>query len=207
MINTSIIIPVYNCERYIGQAVTSALRQYASECPYEIIVVNDGSTDGTRGILFDMQRNLPTGAIRIVDQDNGGQAAAENTGICAFREKNVLLLDADDLLAPEAIEILATGLKTHSWATGEYSAFSDTTGKHLYTTDKSRFSHIGTREETHPLLYANISGHPKAFTRREAEIVGGLDASLRVANDYDLALKILYPGIDRPFHYTGCVLY
>ena len=86
----SIIIPVYNGETYIAEAVESALVQdYPSK---EVIVVNDGSTDGTMEVLRQFG-----GSIRVVDQANGGPPRARNAGLAAARGEYVAFLDADDV--------------------------------------------------------------------------------------------------------------
>jgi glycosyltransferase involved in cell wall biosynthesis len=86
----SVVIPVYNCERTIAAAVESALAQrFGGE--FEVIVVNDGSTDGTRAAL---EKFGPL--IRVIDQENAGVAAARNAGIRAAAGEYIALLDADD---------------------------------------------------------------------------------------------------------------
>ena len=86
----SIIIPVYNCETYIAEAVNSALVQdYAHK---EVIVVNDGSTDGTLNALRRFGNT-----IRVVDQVNGGPPRARNAGLAVARGDYVAFLDADDI--------------------------------------------------------------------------------------------------------------
>ncbi|KPF45630.1 hypothetical protein D621_17775 [beta proteobacterium AAP51] len=86
----SIIIPVFNCEAYVAEAVESALAQdYPDK---EVIVVNDGSTDGTLQVLQGFGSR-----IRVVDQVNGGPPRARNAGLAAARGDYVAFLDADDI--------------------------------------------------------------------------------------------------------------
>lgn len=86
----TVIIPVYNCERFVAEAVQSALDQdYGNK---EIIVVNDGSTDGTLRVLRQFGDS-----IRVVDQKNGGPPIARNNGLRAMRGDYVAFLDADDV--------------------------------------------------------------------------------------------------------------
>jgi glycosyltransferase involved in cell wall biosynthesis len=93
----SVIIPSYNCARYVGQSVESVFAQ--SRQPEEIIVVDDGSTDGTRQAL-----ELYRGRIRYIYQENRGAAAARNNGIRTATGDFVAFLDADDLWLPEKLE-------------------------------------------------------------------------------------------------------
>jgi glycosyltransferase involved in cell wall biosynthesis len=95
----SIIISNYNYERYIGAAVDSALAQTVPDC--EVIVVDDGSTDGSRAVL-ECYRNDPR--VRLILQENGGQAVAMNVGFAASRGDVVIFLDSDDALHPNAVE-------------------------------------------------------------------------------------------------------
>jgi glycosyltransferase involved in cell wall biosynthesis len=87
----SIIIPVYNCERYLAEAIESALAQ--TYHPIEIIVVNDGSTDNSADVaksFFDSQ-------VRYCYQPNSGQGAARNQGVNVARGDFLAFLDADDV--------------------------------------------------------------------------------------------------------------
>lgn len=92
----SIVINNYNYARYLGAAIDSALAQ--SEPALEVIVVDDGSTDHSRDVIEHYGAR-----IQAIFQPNGGQAAAFNTGIRAARGEWVWLLDADDVLKPDAI--------------------------------------------------------------------------------------------------------
>ena len=85
----SVIIPAYNCERFIAEAVES-IRQQNYE-PIEIIIIDDGSTDGTLACLKSLGED-----IRYVYQSNMGPAAARNRGIAMARGEVIAFLDADD---------------------------------------------------------------------------------------------------------------
>ncbi len=92
----TIVIVNYNYERYVGTAISSALEQ--SYEPLDIIVVDDGSTDGSRQIISSYG-----GHLRAVFQDNAGQGAAYNAGWREARGEFVLFLDSDDVLEKDAI--------------------------------------------------------------------------------------------------------
>src|SRR5665213_627405 len=85
----SVIIPLFNCERYVAEAIDSALRQ--TYPPLEIVVVNDGSTDSGPAIVESYGDR-----VRMITQANGGQSSARNTAIAAARGEWVALLDSDD---------------------------------------------------------------------------------------------------------------
>lgn len=97
MLLVSVVVPAYNAERTIGATLESALHQTHRET--EIIVVDDGSTDGTAGVVAAFGER-----IRYLRQPNAGAAAARNTGIAAARGEFVALLDADDLWLPQKLE-------------------------------------------------------------------------------------------------------
>lgn len=92
---TSIIIPTYNHREYVGDAIRSALAQTAH---VEVIVVDDGSTDGTAGMVA---ASFPV--VRLIEQKHAGPSAARNRGLDAARGDFVMFLDADDVIAPNKV--------------------------------------------------------------------------------------------------------
>lgn len=96
----SVVIPCYNYEKYVGLALESVRRQRVA--PLEVIVVDDGSTDGSAAVIH----SFP--GVRYFHQDNAGHVAAFNRGYAESRGDVVLFLDADDVLEPDAIaEVVA----------------------------------------------------------------------------------------------------
>jgi GT2 family glycosyltransferase len=93
----SVVVPVYNREKLVGPCIDSVLAQTFTD--YELIVVDDGSTDGTPEVL----RSYAT-RIRTVRQENCGPEVARDRGIRMARGEYVALLDSDDLLWPHALE-------------------------------------------------------------------------------------------------------
>lgn len=96
----SVIVPIYNVERYLAGCLDSVL--YPEREDYEIVAVNDGSTDSSPAILADYVRRFPA-LIRRVDTPNGGLGHARNEGLAAARGDYLLFLDSDDTLAPGAL--------------------------------------------------------------------------------------------------------
>lgn len=90
----SVVIPAYNCENFLDEAISSVLNQSFQDL--EIIVVNDGSTDNTTSVL-DTFRDR----IRIINQSNKGKSEARNTGIEASSGDFVAFMDADDISHPD----------------------------------------------------------------------------------------------------------
>ena len=95
----SIVLPVYNAELYVEEAINSCLNQTYSK--FEVIAVNDGSTDSSFEILDSFSDR-----IRIISQENKGIAGALNTGIRAMKSNWYKLMNADDVLYPDCVEIL-----------------------------------------------------------------------------------------------------
>jgi glycosyltransferase involved in cell wall biosynthesis len=100
MPSLSVIIPLYNKEKEIPDTLRSVLAQDFQD--YEVVVINDGSTDGS----VDAVRKCEDERIRIISQNNSGVSAARNRGILESRGEYILLLDADDTLMPGAFDIL-----------------------------------------------------------------------------------------------------
>lgn len=91
----SVVIPAHNVAEFLGDAVSSVLAQEYSDL--EIIVVDDGSTDGTADAI------PQSPSIQCVRRERGGPAAARNTGLCLARGEYIAFLDADDMWAPRSL--------------------------------------------------------------------------------------------------------
>ena len=93
----SVVIPLYNKELSIRRTIESVLSQ--SYSPYELIVVNDGSTDAGEKVVA----NFTDSRIRLINQDNRGVSAARNRGIAEAKSEHLCLLDTDDELLPNSL--------------------------------------------------------------------------------------------------------
>ncbi|MCD7830078.1 MAG: glycosyltransferase, partial [Clostridiales bacterium] len=96
----SVILPVYNVERYLRQSLDSILDQTLTD--FELICINDGSTDGSRAILEEYAQK--DARITVLDQENHGLGAARNRGLAVAQGEYVIFLDSDDFFAPELLE-------------------------------------------------------------------------------------------------------
>lgn len=105
----SIVMPVYNSEEYLEEAVESCLTQTYQNI--EIIAVNDGSTDSSQEILERLA--MADHRIKILKQANEGSASARNVGIKSSKGDLIALLDSDDIMFPERIEIQKSFLDKH----------------------------------------------------------------------------------------------
>lgn len=119
----SVIIPVYNKASFVKETLESVLSQ--SYTNTELVLVNDGSTDGSIQILREFQQKFP-GKVRVIDSINLGVSAATNLGIHAAKGEFIQFLDADDLMSPDKIEKqinLLSGKGPNEIATCEWVTF------------------------------------------------------------------------------------
>lgn len=100
----SFIVPVFNAKATLERCLDSVFAQLLDEGSYEIILVNDGSTDGSEEISFLLSKTHK--CIRVINQQNQGISAARNRGIQAARGKYLCFVDADDCLYPNGIRSL-----------------------------------------------------------------------------------------------------
>lgn len=96
----SVIIPCYNAEKYLAQCIDSILAQTRRDI--EIICIDDGSSDGTMGILEEYEKK--DGRIRVIRQENAGAGAARNNGLRWATGEYLSFLDADDFFEPDMLE-------------------------------------------------------------------------------------------------------
>ncbi len=101
MLKLSLIVPVYNVERYLVKCLNSLLGQDIATDDYEIIVVNDGSTDSSADIAEQFAEKYPN--IQSIHQKNRGLGGARNTGIQYANGKYIQFVDSDDYLAPNVL--------------------------------------------------------------------------------------------------------
>lgn len=107
----SIIIPVYNVEKYVSKCLGSVLDQDIDPKDYEIIIVNDGSTDGSLKIIEDYAKIH--GRIKIFNKKNGGVGSARNYGIDVSTGKYIYFLDPDDYLISNSLKTLLEACECH----------------------------------------------------------------------------------------------
>lgn len=107
-IKISIIVPVYNAEKYLEECIESVLRQ--THRPAELILVDDGSTDQSRVLLRKYEKAYPW--ISVLTQENRGAPAARNYGFSECGGDYVLFFDADDVLRPDALTQLIRGTES-----------------------------------------------------------------------------------------------
>jgi len=101
----SIVVPIYNVEFYLPRCLDSLLRQGLEVGEYEVVCVNDGSTDDSAKVLSDYAERYPD-IIRVITQENQGLGCARNTGVDVARGEYVAFVDSDDYLIDDAYHYL-----------------------------------------------------------------------------------------------------
>ncbi|NEO98998.1 MAG: glycosyltransferase [Symploca sp. SIO2E9] len=180
----SVIIPAYNASKTILATLQSIQAQTFSD--FEIIVINDGSTDGT----LDLLSKISEPRLRVFSYENGGLPVARNRGIVQSSGKFISFIDADDLWEPDKLELQLEALQRHPEAGVAYSwtAFIDEKGDFLYAWEPLFFE-----GNVYPqLLVRNfISSGSNILVRREfIESAGEFDPSLKSVEDWDYYLRL-----------------
>lgn len=111
MTKVSVIIPVYNAERYLEQCISSIANQTMRDI--EILVINDGSTDNSINILDELSQKYK-GKLKIFDKENGGAGSARNLGIENATGEFIKFVDADDYLKTDILEKMYNIAKEHN---------------------------------------------------------------------------------------------
>lgn len=109
MCKVSVIVPVYNCEKYIERCIKSILAQTYSE--YELILIDDGSTDNSAEIC-DRYAEVDA-CIQVIHQSNSGVSAARNNGVQKATGEYVTFVDSDDWITPDYLETMVTACMDH----------------------------------------------------------------------------------------------
>ncbi len=183
----SVIIPAYNCELYITEAVESVLQQ--RDCRYEIVIIDDGSTDNTKEVLEPYLSR-----IRYIPQKNQGVAAARNHGIAQAKGELIAFLDADDYFLPGKLSAQAE-LFCHDPSLGiVHSGWTrvDSEGNKLL--DVRPWENIAKLELEDWLRWKPVLPSAMMFRREWLEYVDGFDPCFPPAEDTELILRMALKG-------------
>ena len=105
--DVSVVIPVYNCEKYIEECIKSISEQQAVDLKrIQVILVNDGSTDNSLEICNRLKDEIDELTIDVITGENRGVSAARNRGIKAAKGKYIMFVDADDFISIDTISKL-----------------------------------------------------------------------------------------------------
>lgn len=131
----SIIVPVYNVENYINTCILSLYNQDLSTNDYEVIAVNDGSTDNSLKLMKDLKNAYPD--FKIITQENQGLSGARNTGIEAAKGDYILFVDSDDYLLPNILKQITNIAKKNNLDILEFGAKGITENKQIVYISKN----------------------------------------------------------------------
>jgi glycosyltransferase involved in cell wall biosynthesis len=184
----SVIIPAYNCDRYIAEAVESVLNQ--THTSYEVIVVDDGSSDRTRAVLepyFDR--------IHYLYQSNQGVSAARNLGIQRARGEFIALLDADDFFLPDKLAAQVACFEAQPDLGIVHSGWQlvDQSGQQVLSCQEPWLVLPQLDLQTW-LLWRPVFPGSMMFRRSWLERVGGFDLRFPPVEDVDLVLRLTAAG-------------
>ena len=193
----SVVIPLYNLRDFVAEAIESVLAQTVDPATLEILVVDDGSTDGGGEIVA---RYAPR--VRCLRQQNRGLSAARNAGIRATSAPFLSFLDADDRMLPEKLALQLEAFDAHPELGAVYSGWHciDETGARL--PQRGRSVHHG--DLLADLVLGNLMHPHTVLVRRPpVEAAGGFDETLTSVEDWDLWLRLARAGarwhcVDRP---------
>lgn len=179
----TVLMTVYNDERHVAQAIDSVLAQTHRD--FELLIVDDGSTDGTAAILARYAAADPR--IRVLTQPNSGTTAAANAGLEQARGLYVARLDSDDLSHPDRLAIEVAFLDAHPEVAlvGGGSEIIDDSGEVIGVRN------VRTADPSRTLPHRCIYQHSDVMFRRDVALrVGAYRPKFRNAQDYDLWLRI-----------------
>ena len=200
MPTVSICVPAYHAERYLPETLQSVRDQSFQE--WELIVIEDGSQDGTEEIVRQFAGEVSQKVVFQRHEKNRGLPATRNTAIAQARAKCIALLDADDYWEPGHLETIVTGLT-------ETNAELVHSGSVLFDSDTRKTLEIRApspeqvREFPRSLFVADYIIQPAsaALTKKLWERVGGFDESYRYVEDREMWLRCARSGAR--FHFTG----
>ena len=181
MPRVSVIIPSYNCARYLGRAIDSVSEQTYKD--YEIVLVDDGSTDDTKDVAMRYGKK-----VTYLYQQNQGLSAARNQGISKASGELLAYLDADDMWYPEKLERQVAFLDAHQECGIVHSEMS-------IINEQDEVLHVRFYEETQRsvpqgycmqqlLMRCHIQPVTVVERRNVFDLVGGFEKRLLVAQDY-----------------------
>jgi glycosyltransferase involved in cell wall biosynthesis len=200
-VRASLIIPTFNHARFVGAAIDSALAQTVSA--FEIIVVDDGSTDETPAVLARYAAR-----VRVLRQENRGLSAARNAGLAAAHGKFVSFLDADDIMAPTKLAAQLEVLeRSHAigWTYCDVLMETVVTGATARASERFGYASRALDGWLFPeLIHGNFIPAIAPLVRRTAlEVAGGFDERLTALEDWDMWLRL---SLIAEARYTPAVL-
>lgn len=201
----SVVMPLYNKEAEVERALRSVVDQ--SLAPGEIIVVDDGSTDGSHAIVERFIAEHPEAGIRLITQPNSGVSAARNRGIAEAKGDYIALLDADDMWLTGYIAEVCRLMEYYPEADAYATAFDIVNGtQRVAAPVPTTEGYINIAEEALMRRYPIIPS--TATLRREAVLrAGGFPEGMRIGEDQWLWVRMVQQGAKFCFSPMSLVRY
>jgi glycosyltransferase involved in cell wall biosynthesis len=185
----SVVIPSYNCAKYVGEAIESVFNQTYSN--YEIIVIDDGSTDNTREVLEKYHDR-----VHYVYQKNQGVSVARNHGIELAQGEFVAFLDADDYFFPDKLEAQMAIFEAKPHAGIVHSGWRRVNSEGEFIQDVQPWENVPYLDLEMWLRWKPVLPSAMIFRREWLIKAGGFDPRFPPAEDTDLALRLAYLGCE-----------
>lgn len=203
-LKVSVIVPCYNAERFVQDAITSILSQTHQNL--ELICVDDGSTDGTAGILKQLADS--DDRLNVISSENNGGSAARNLGLGHATGDVIQFFDADDVMHPQKLEKQLLAIEE-----GADVVISDYDTKDIDLKEVLNINEFGDIL-SNPLKCAVervISTNNPIYKKKIVDELGGYDTELQAAQDWDFNLRMIFidpkvsyvPGIFVTVRQTG----
>ena len=182
---TSVVIPLYNKERSIEKTIQSVLNQSYSD--FELIVVDDGSTDRSLDVVEQMNE-LTKERIRIIHQNNGGVSCARNTGILAAKGEFVAFLDGDDLWGKDFLKEMELLIKDYPGKSIYGLSCRQIVGDAIPKEENVSYFRGESHWEWGTMAY---SGSSSCVNKKDAIEVGLFDTRMTHGEDIDMWWRLL----------------
>ena len=183
----SVVIPCYNYAQFLPLAVSSVIEQSFPD--YEIIIVNDGSTDDTAVVAQKLVQENPRHRIKVINQANAGQPAiARNNGIRESNAPYIICLDADDMMDAHMLRKCAVAIESDPDISVVY------TNAIFFNEEGSEVKESG-QFDLALLVAANQLFCCSLFSKQAWELVGGYKTNVRGYEDWDFWISLAELGV------------
>lgn len=200
----TVIIPIYNAEKYVSKLIENLRLQTFSNAEY--IIVNDGSTDQTDDVVTSRLETLSDSRFRYVKKENEGVSVARNFGIQIAEGEYIIFVDGDDEFSNDFIEYYYDAI-VKSQADIEFFNFSV-----LYPQKNIQIQNYATNLKTgyrsfnqvlKDIFNYKVQGFPFAYISKRKLWVSGFPENIRISEDLYALVKILKTNSDALAHYTA----
>lgn len=184
----TVLMPVYNAEKYLREAIDSVLAQTYTD--FEFLIVNDGSTDNSLNII----KSYSDKRIRLINRENGGVSAALNTGLTTAKGSFIVRFDADDVCYPDRIRLQYEFMKKNPEyvLAGSDADYINKDGEYIFTFNNAGYTDEVIREKS--LLGCPFIHSTVIYRKQDVLDLGGYEVKAHTFEDYFLWIQLLKKG-------------